>query len=226
MTQYAYLIGDLFFALVWLILFSHRKDLRKEMLTMSLIISPLGISEIIYYKDYWRPEFIINTGFNFGIEDLLFCFAIGGITAVIYEEVFDKTYSQRRDSRRPKHLLAIAASIILFIFIGNSLLGVNSIYVTSAVMLLAGLAIIFIRHDLIKEAMMSGLLIGLAMFLFYTLYFLLLFPGIIQKWWLLKNLSGILLFGVPIEEILWGFCWGFIAGPIYEFILGIKLKNK
>ncbi len=225
MNQYAYLIGNLFFMLVWLILFLHRKDLRKEMLTMSSLITPLGITDMLFYKDYWRPEFTIDLGFNFGFESLLFCFFIGGITAVIYEEMFGKKYSHRHDTKRPKHLFAITGTAIFMLYFGVTLLSINSIYVSSFIMLLAGLAIIFIRHDLAKEALMSGVLVGLLMFIFYFFYFLIIFPDIIQKWWLLNNLSGILLYGVPVEELLWGFCWGFVAGPIYEFILGLKTKK-
>ncbi len=50
-----------------------------------------------------------------------------------------------------------------------------------------------------------------------------LFRNVIQSFWLLENISGILILGVPIEELLWGFGWGMLAGSIYEFHKGLKL---
>ena len=51
-----------------------------------------------------------------------------------------------------------------------------------------------------------------------------IFPNIIEDWWKLENISGIIIFGAPIEELIWGFTWGFFIGPVYEFWRGIKLK--
>ena len=92
--QYAFIIGNLLFLLVWIILFTIRPYLRKEMLIMSLIVAPMGpISEIFYLRDYWQPEFF-NSMLSI-IEELLFGFTIGGITAVIYEVFFAKKYLQK-----------------------------------------------------------------------------------------------------------------------------------
>jgi hypothetical protein len=77
----------------------------------------------------------------------------------------------------------------------------------------------------LKDALFSGLFVGGLMFIFY-LVFGTLFDGIIQKWWLLKNISGILIFGAPLEELMWGFGWGFVAGPAYEFINGLRFKKS
>lgn len=92
--QYAFIIGNLLFLLVWIILFTIRPYLRKEMLIMSLIVAPMGpISEIFYLRDYWRPETF--NGLLIGVEDLLFGFTIGGITAVIYEAFFSRKYLKK-----------------------------------------------------------------------------------------------------------------------------------
>lgn len=194
---------------------------------MSLLITPLGVADAIYFKDYWRPVFTLNTGLHFGIESFIFAFSIGGIASVIYDEVFGMKYVRARKSKRPKHFLITITLLSVVILILNSIIfRTNSIYITSALMLLVGSTVTFMRHDLLKDALMSGLLTGLLMLIFYTCYFLIIFPSAIQNWWLLNNLSGIFVFGVPLEEILWGFCWGFIAGPIYEFTLGIKIARQ
>ena len=106
--QYAYIIGNLFFLAVWIILFIYRRDLRRKMLVMSLVVAPMGpLSEIFYLRDYWQPQ--LFNGWLIGIEDLLFGFAIGGIAAVIYEELFGKKYMKRHLSAHPKWMFAVAS---------------------------------------------------------------------------------------------------------------------
>ena len=80
MDKYAYLIGDIIFLAIWLVLYLLRKDIRKEMLIMSLIIAVVGpISEYWYFKDYWYPKMVLGPLHPFGgLEDLLFGFAAGG----------------------------------------------------------------------------------------------------------------------------------------------------
>ena len=72
--------------------------------------------------------------------------------------------------------------------------------------------------------MISGLSVGILMFLFYKIW-IALYPNIIQHWWKLENISGILILGVPLEEIIWGFSWGIVGGTIYEFVRGTSFKN-
>jgi len=222
--QHAYLLGDIFFLLVWLILFLLRRDTRKEMFIMSLLVAPMGpISEFFYLRDYWRPE--LFNSWPIGIEDLLFAFSIGGIAAVIYEEFFGKKYEKKDLASHPKWMFAATLFGIAWMFVGNILLGYNSIYVSTLGFLIIGVSFVLFRHDLLKNALFSGLLVSGLMFIFY-LIFGTLFGGIIQKWWLLENISGILILGVPLEELMWGFGWGFVAGPAYEFINGLRIKKS
>ena len=222
--QYTYLIGCLSFIFLWLVLFILRKDLRREMITMSFLIAPLGpLSEFFYLRDYWKPDLI--NGYLIGIEDFLFAFAIGGITAVLYEIVFSRRYKKRGTTTHLGVMLLLSLSGLLFMVVGSLILGFNSIYTSTTGFLLLGTLIVIFRHDLLADAFWSGILVGTLMLGFYII-FISLFPGIIQKWWMLENLSGILILGAPLEELMWGFGWGFFAGPAYEFVKGLRLIGK
>lgn len=225
--QYAYLVSNLFFLLVWIIFFVIRSDLRKKMLVMSLLIAPLGFTQFFYFRDYWHPSYFLGTIFSVvGVEDILFCFLIGGITAVIYEEIFGLRYAKRHVKNYLSWMFAFFIFGIFWMFVGNIILGFNSMYLSITILLLAGIFILIFRHDLLKDAFFSGIFIGGLMFVFYLLFFNTMFNGIIQKWWLLENISGILILGVPLEELMWAFSWGFVAGPTYEFITGLKFKKS
>jgi len=218
--NFAGIIGVLFFFVVWLFLYFRKKELKKEMLIMSLLATPLGpLSEVLYFKDYWRPEYLF-TFFGFGIEDLCFAFFIGGIGAVAYEEIFIKKLTKiRGESSKLLGILGLVG-ILLLLFL-NLVLGINSIYASSIAFIVLGIVILSYRRDLLKISIYNGIIVALIMLVFYIFY-LSLFPNIIEDWWKLKNISGIFIFGAPIEEIIWGFAWGFLAGPLYEFWRGYK----
>ena len=84
--------------------------------------------------------------------------------------------------------------------------------------------IIYFRRDLLWQAIFSGFSVGLLMLFFYQIW-IRMYPGIIEHWWALQNISGILIFGAPLEEIIWGFTWGLVGGTIYEFTRGISIKD-
>lgn len=222
--RFAYLLGNLLLLLpIWTFLFYRRKDLRREMIILSIFTGIAGpISELWYLQDYWRPETI--TGTPIGIEDFLFGFFIGGIAGVIYEEVFGKKYTKRVN--RTHHWPLFLIPFALLVSLGaNTLfnLGLNSIYASTIGFLTLAILIIFFRKDLFWDSLGSGLLMGALMFLGYLAFFI-LYPEVITKWWLLHNISGILITGVPMEELIWAFGWGMVAGPLYEFTAGKKLK--
>lgn len=232
--QFGYFIVSILFLLVWLILFWKNKSLQKPMLTLSLLTMIAGpLSEYWYFQDYWRPYLIIRLPFIGGIEDLIFGFAIGGIAGFIYEALFVKHICVciKKKFSHTKFLLIFPLLIFISMLLLNNLLKINSIFASSIGMLLAGLIVVLFRKDLWQNALFSGLMVALIMFVIYLIPQL-IFPSaheFLPKAWLLYGtFKGILILGhVPLTEMIWGFSWGFAWGPFYEFITGariIKLK--
>jgi len=225
MHPYAYLIGNLIFGLFWFVLFLLRKDLRREMLTMSLIGGSLFPLALIYLPDYWNPEYIVD-GLVLGIEDFLFAFFIAGIGATIYETLFRKTHSLCACRKmNPKRLISIIIVAITTLLGLTFIFKLNSIYSSYVAFLVIFAYMVYFRRDLFWQAIISGFSVGLIMFVFYQIW-IGIYPGIIEHWWKLQNISGILVFGTPLEEILWGFTWGLVGGVIYEFSMGISKISK
>lgn len=86
-----------------------------------------------------------------------------------------------------------------------------------------GFATWYCRPDLKKKMIVSA-------FLFLTLYFVYFWtliaisPGYVEQVWNLEAISGILIIGIPLEELLFAFSFGFIWSSIYEHLTWKKLK--
>ena len=110
--------------LVWSLLFWMRKDIRKEMLTISLLFGIGGIiSEFSYIRDWWRPFTLTRT--LIGVEDFIFGFAVGGICSVLYEEIYHKRL--RRVPHNPKRDNRYIFSTFLILWFGSNLF-LNTFY--------------------------------------------------------------------------------------------------
>ena len=223
--QYAYLLGSILFLPVWLFLYFRRKDLRKKMIVMSFLLGFVGpLTESFFIKDYWRPFTITNT--SIGIEDYIFVFLFSGIACVLYEEIFGKKLSSRKNRNHHWALFfAFLAGIsFLSFFFFLLYVGINSIYASFISCIILGISFLIFRKDLWIDAIASGFLCGGLFLVFYVL-FIQIYPDLFQRMWLLHNLSGYFIYKVPIEEILWAFGVGFIVGPMYEFYAGLTVKK-
>ncbi len=220
-----YLLGSLFLLLIWFLIFIWQKKLRREMLIASLIITPAALSEVFFVPGYWLPDTIGNP--KLSIEDFIFTFAVGGIIAVIYELFMQGKVKHQRlcncFSGEILHGFVLGIGVVA-VFASYFLLKINFMYAVYLGIITDIILIIFTRPDLIKKIIYSGLMFGLLYFLFFSV-FSLLAPGFI-KHWNLTNLSGVVLLGVPIEEILWAIGTGSLLGPIYEYLLSIKLNER
>jgi len=223
--RFAYLFGCLIFGLIWLFIYLRRSDLRKEQLFMSFFVAIFGLTEPIFFGEYWHPQFIFSfSSFNLGLEDILLCFFYGGIASTLYEFVFNdvlKTYS--RESKKTRILevvVAILSGIAIFLLFWSTF-KINIIYASAIGAIAAGLVFVFFRKDLFIPAIVGGIIMSLVSFT--VLAFLgQIFKGIFNVWWRIDLLSGIRILSIPVEEIVWHFSLGFAAGPMYEVWKGYK----
>ena len=182
--------------------------------------------------DYWSPKYLLHhwffNGYQMGsLEDFLYGFFLGGIAAVIYEEVFGKRFIKRRDRRYSWRWFTIPFFVIgipLFLF-PILTFKINSMYAAFISICFCVAFSIYFRRDLLIDSLASGLLMG-SIYLAIILLFSALFPGILNAQWKLQNLSGIFILGIPIEEPAHAFALGALLGPFYEFFAGLKFRKK
>jgi len=229
--KYAYLIGSLFFLVIWLVLFIFKPKLRKEMLIISIVFLPaVPILEYLHIRDYWMPDYI--WGSFVGIEDFIFAFSFAGIAAVIYDVLPGKKRKelkeQEQNIKKNWLVMIVFFSAVIFTIFAffHFMLAVNTVTALIFSFLMAGLYIIMTRRDLLRKALLSGVLMSIIFFLFYMVFFLRLYPDIVERWWNLAELSGNLIFGLPVEEVAWAFAFGLLFGPLYEFFRNYHWQKK
>jgi len=227
--KYAYLIANIFFLAVWLFVFLKAKKLRKPMLIMSLITALFGpISEIWYFADYWKPEIALPLPIIGGVEDLLFGFSIGGIGAFAYESFFVRGMCrcEEKKLKREWFLFFFFVVIGVLMIVLNNLLGLNSIFASSIGMIVVAAIMLYLRPDLIPNALGSALLVAGVMFLIYFLgqeFFPSSHAWMLRIWKLSSTPEGIIISKhIPWTEMLWGLSWGLVWGPMYEFLVGAR----
>lgn len=222
---FSYLIYSLIFLSFWAVLFILRRDIRRRMFLFSLVVTPMGpISEMWFLKDYWHRPTI--TGYPISIEDLLFAFAIGGITFSIYQTIFNMIIEPSQTHTRQNWLMIGFPIVVLsFLFIFTNGFKINSIFSSSIAFIVIALIIWFIRPDLVKPSIISGFLILVVFLLVYQIMQL-IFPSVLLAWCKGCNPSGFRILGVNVEELLWDFSWGLTGSVIYAAIRGKEFKTR
>lgn len=217
--KFAYLIYSLLFLSIWASIWLFRKDLRKKILLISTIIAPLGpLSGIWYLEDYWSPSTVAN--FIFNIEDIIFTFAIGGITFSLYKFIFKAQIPKERKFKRRIWFIYVSVAVtICSLVVFSNILKINSVIVSVLSFWVLIFIIWFIRKDLIIPSLLSGFFLLTIFFLIYKIMFA-LFPNLGEDWCKDCNPTGIIILGLNIEELLWDYSWGTIGGVLYEFISG------
>jgi len=217
--KFAYITGCLIAFVIWITIFIKRKDLRAEMLMMSLGVSLLGLTEVLFWGSYWKPEFILQFGeFKIGLESFLICFLYGGAFGALYELITRKTpiRSKKLNGGRSIFLKSMILGVVILL-ITYKLLHLNLVYASAISMFTISISFIYFRKDLWVSIVLSGVL-GLLIAL--ITYFILnkLYPEMGIQWYITDGLSGIKLFNFPIEEILWHVPLAMVLSSMYEVI--------
>lgn len=220
--EHVWLLWSAAFLIPWAILFYAYRHHRRVMWRVSLATMPFGLTEPLFVPEYWNPPTLFDlaqrTGFD--IESLIFCFGIGGVGAVLYS-----IFSHGRDEPVPPHvkqlplhrhhykalLSPIVAFPLLFLFPWNP------IYPAIGAMAAGAVATMLCRPDLIKTTWIGGLLF----LAYYFIFFLLLevtAPGYVEHVWNLPDLTGVLVLGIPLEELLFAITFGFYWSGVYEHL--------
>ncbi|GBF20602.1 hypothetical protein DHD05_10345 [Arenibacter sp. N53] len=228
--QYVWFIWSLILLALWGLVYLLKKDSRKEMLKMSWITIPFGLTETLFVPEYWHPpslfDLAIKTGFD--IESLIFSFAIGGIGMVLYNLLFKRRYiemphTERGHAMHRLHIYILFVPVLVFLVL-SLFTDLNHIYCGILAMFMGGLTTLYCRPDLKGKIWVGGLLFTLLYFVYFG-SILPFYPDYVELYWNLENLTQILVLGIPIEELLFAFTFGMYWSGLYEHLYWKKLMK-
>jgi len=81
------------------------------------------------------------------------------------------------------------------------------------------------KPDLFRDMLWSGFFSFMFVLIFYIAWQY-PYPRVFERFWQLDAITGVALFGIPIEELIWFFLAGMFIGPLYEFITGAKVISR
>jgi hypothetical protein len=215
--------------------FYFRVDLRKPMLWTGLVYTILNVILLIFWTilkkffylgepivpNYWNPNHLFDLGIItgiLGIEDLIFMFSIGIVVTGVYEYLYGKKIVLKR-SYKPSFVALISFFLSFFFF--AYFIKYNLIYPYILSTLFGAILLCLERRDLIRHALIGGISFVIGYSIFFLL-FLIVFPDFISLAYNIKNLSGFIILGIPIEEFLYAFSFGTLWAPLYEYAHGEK----
>tara|TARA_R110000823_G_scaffold95976_3_gene209204 strand:- start:391 stop:906 length:516 start_codon:yes stop_codon:yes gene_type:complete len=155
------------------------------------------------------------------LESLIFAFAVGGISSSIYPALVPVAMApvaveERHHSRHRWHKVVLWTPIVFFLFLEVATPW-NPIYTASLAMLSGGLANGLCRPDLWRP-MLVGALIFTAVYFIYFSSLVAFYPAYVDHVWRLESLSGWLVAGVPVEELLFAGTLGLMWCSLYEHL--------
>ncbi len=220
-----YLWGSLLLLPLWLYGFIRNKDSRKEMLVCGSLFGIAGvlIGHVYALHDYWDPPYIFDNILH--IEDFIYGLLFGGIASEIFEIALPYKSVKKKQRPRKKLLIVFAIITALCFFVFTDLLRYNSIVAQFAATLIVGIFCVAYRKDFIFPTLISGIILVIITFIWQSLI-LLIYPGAITDIWIVENLSGLFINGIPIEELIFAFTLGFGASCFYELVMGYEYVDK
>lgn len=191
------------------------------MLWGSVLTAPFGLTELLLVPKYWNPPSLFDLAHRtgFGIESLVFCFAIGELTVAGYQVLAPSAEHVLPHSGRTSHIHRWHLAALLspfFVLLALLMSPWNPIYPGIAA-LFGALASALCRPDLWRNTLVGGALF-LALYAVFLIGLKLLWPGYIKAVWNLGDLIAWRPVGLPLEELLFGFGFGMYWSSVYEHV--------
>jgi hypothetical protein len=190
----------------------------KEMLVIGSVfgVGAVLIGQAYALNDYWNPPYLFGKTLPF--EDFLYGFFFGGIVANI-PDFFHRPVSYV--SRKPSFahaLLGLSLTIVAFTVLVD-VLKINSIVAHIVPPALVGVIIALRYKSLFSHMVIASLISMMVTFIVFQVL-LLLDPLVIERIWMMENLNGLLIIGIPVEEYIFAGALGFGTPYFYEVVKG------
>lgn len=195
---------------------------RRFMILSGIFSLPFSLFSVAFIPEYWNPEKI--GGLLIGIEDMLFSFSTGCIAWIIASLIskLNFNFNSRPSSVLKRYLIVSTSGIILGLLLWSS-----DMYIMTAtifVITIVGVVLLF-YYKRLWFFLLSGA-IGFTIFYMVLIYLIMSFWPRFVFQWSSGCLSGIVVFGIPLEEIIWAFVFGAVWPIFFIFIADLRLSQQ
>lgn len=193
----------------------------KYILLSGVLTFPQCLYGIFLVPVYWNPERIMFLGIS--LEDLLFTFFMGGLVwmgiAGLYRNRISYNYSFKTLIRRFQICSFFGFVVVAFLLALN----IHSMINPFIAMVLWIVTVIIFKREYWRITLM-GSFAFLAVYSFGFKIQLLIWPQFTELWtW--KNMWGISVSGIPLEELVWAFLYGGSWGTAVAYFFDIKITD-
>lgn len=217
-------------AFVWIFVFIRHKDLRQEMGILS--ICAFFLAPVIVTVKGGDPNIIAERFGGVQFMDLLFVFAVAGLAGTFYHALFGKHYHRLPKLRHTKaqegalmQIWLIRLFIATLLFLWGIVFFVFAFDLAPAPAALAtalimAVYIIIHRHDLVVDALLSALLMGVVTYMTAAVALL----GSPDDFTSTIIAGNGYVGNIPIDILTWSVAFGLALGPLYEYIRRLAVK--
>jgi hypothetical protein len=192
----------------------------------------LILSPALLFLAFVSGRDVLTEALPIGIEDLLFGFSLFGIAAIIYHVLLGKHIHKFRGERlrlnNPaihylSHLVLILGVWVCLAFGSMIFFDLSPLYSLMIGGLFIGIYLLINRHDLLVDALLSGLMTSVLVFLVEQFYVVRLYPTMMSNIFSWDTLFIFLTRDLVFEQFLWATVVGFTIGPLYEWLRQYRL---
>lgn len=185
---------------------------RRAAIWSAALSVPTSLSEIFFIPHYWRPARLADG--IIGVEDAVFCFAVGGLTWCIASYGWPCRCRLDLNPRRTVSRFALCFAIALSTALALLPLGLKPMTLNVLVSSMLGAGILAIRPEL-RWLSLGGAAVFTPVYFLFVLAVFQFNPDYVNQW-NEAGLWGHYVLGVPADEIAWaaatGAVWPLIAG--------------
>lgn len=222
--QYIYLVGVLISLIPLGLIYYLRPSLRHGILLAGIIYMPFTLlaEYFLYTSDWWHPLTITDT--RIGIEDVLITVSNCGFAYALYPFFFKKQKVIETTIRAKTSFIILSINLLLiaFLFWGlhwSSFLATEACSIGTIILLVAR------KPKILPPSLFTG---GVLLLSYIPIYWILIWfsPEFIEKTWMLKNLSGILIFQIPVEDLIFYFLAGVFVPTVFFYSSSKKASHQ
>lgn len=217
----------LIFSLIFLFLFAvglliTPLRFRRSVLISAALSAPTSLATFVFVPYYWNPERIVP--FELGPEDIFFSFSSGGIIWLFVILVLTRNYSITINHRVSLLRYGMFIFFGCLIYMVCLLTKMRIMLATVFTILVIGIWILS-RCWCYRRISIIGTLGFAIIYVTFLKGFMAVCPEFLEHW-SMEYLYGIMLIGLPLEEIIWATATGAVWPLIMSYLFNLQLVKK